>query len=126
MSIDKKVGIVSCYFQANYGSMLQAYATQMALDKLGFENETIDISGFIGEIRKAKLKYFAKASLTSGILLTKMGRAKDTLVRRVLRNDYTDNIMIRNAAFKRFEKKYFVMSPTFLSISELGEKCIDR
>lgn len=52
--------IVSCYFQHNYGSMLQAYATQMALDKLGYENETIDISGFNGEIKKVKLLYFAK------------------------------------------------------------------
>lgn len=26
--------------------MLQAYAAQIALDKLGFENKTIDISGF--------------------------------------------------------------------------------
>ena len=43
--------------------MLQAYATQMALDKLGYENETIDILGFNGEIKKAKLlfnfRYFA-------------------------------------------------------------------
>ena len=39
----KKVGIVSCYFQKNYGSALQALATQMALDKLGVENETINI-----------------------------------------------------------------------------------
>ena len=54
----KKTAIVSCYFQHNYGSMLQAYATQMALDKLGYENETIDISGFNGEIKKAKLLYF--------------------------------------------------------------------
>lgn len=50
----KKTAIVSCYFQHNYGSMLQAYATQMVLDKLGYENETIDISGFDGEIKKAK------------------------------------------------------------------------
>ena len=28
----KKVGIVSCYFKNNYGSMLQAYATQKFLD----------------------------------------------------------------------------------------------
>ena len=69
----KKTAIVSCYFQHNYGSMLQAYATQMALDKLGYENETIDISGFNGEIKKAKLLYFAKASLTSDILLSKLG-----------------------------------------------------
>ena len=32
----KKTAIVSCYFQHNYGSMLQAYATQMVLDKLGY------------------------------------------------------------------------------------------
>ena len=28
----KKVGIVSCYFKNNYGSMLQAYATKKILD----------------------------------------------------------------------------------------------
>ena len=76
----KKTAIVSCYFQHNYGSMLQAYATQMALDKLGYENETIDISGFNGEIKKAKLLYFAKASLTSDILLSKLGMAKNVLL----------------------------------------------
>ena len=75
----KKTAIVSCYFQHNYGSMLQAYATQMALDKLGYENETIDISGFNGEIKKVKLLYFAKASLTSDILLSKLGMAKNCL-----------------------------------------------
>lgn len=48
----KKVAIVFCYFKHNYGSMLQAYATQMALDKLGYENETISISGFDSEIKK--------------------------------------------------------------------------
>ena len=42
----KKTAIVSCYNQQNYGSVLQAYATQMALDKMGYENETINISGF--------------------------------------------------------------------------------
>lgn len=77
----KKTAIVSCYFQHNYGSMLQAYATQMALDKLGYENETIDISGFNGEIKKAKLLYFAKASLTSDILLSKLGMAKNVLIK---------------------------------------------
>lgn len=40
----KKVGIVSCYFQHNYGSMLQAYATQMALDKIGLENDSFSFA----------------------------------------------------------------------------------
>ena len=82
----KKTAIVSCYFQHNYGSMLQAYATQMALDKLGYENETIDISGFNGEIKKVKLLYFAKASLTSDILLSKLGMAKNVLIKKFSKN----------------------------------------
>ena len=40
---DKKVAVVTYYFKHNYGSMLQSfYATQMALDKLNYDNETID------------------------------------------------------------------------------------
>lgn len=119
----KKIGVVSCYFQPNYGSMLQALATQMALDKLGYENETIDISGFNGEIKKAKMLYFAKASLTSSILLTKIGRVKDAIVRRIRKTEYTKNVEVRNAAFKKFEKQYFRMSPTYKSKKELGENC---
>ena len=72
----KKIAVASCYFKHNYGSMLQAYATQKALDKLGYENETIDISGFDAELKKDKIKYFIKASLTSDILLSKLGMAK--------------------------------------------------
>ena len=56
--MENKIAIVSCYFQHNYGSMLQAYATQMALDKLGYENETINIAKFNHEIKKAKMLYF--------------------------------------------------------------------
>ncbi len=62
-----KVGIVSCYFVPNYGSTLQALATQMVLDKLEYENETIDISGLKKEIKQSKMFYFFKASFTSRI-----------------------------------------------------------
>lgn len=120
----KKTAIVSCYFQPNYGSMLQALATQMALDKLEIENETIDISGFTDEIKKAKIKYFIKASLTSNILLTKIGRAKDYFVQKISRGKYFKNKTLRTEAFKRFEKKYFKMSPVYLSMKDLKEKCI--
>lgn len=119
----KKTAIVSCYFQPNYGSMLQAYATQMALDKLGYENETIDITGFNGEIKRAKIKYFVKASLNSGILLTKIGRAKDTIVRKLSKSEYTENVRIRDDKFRAFGRKYFRLSPVYKSKTELSEKC---
>ncbi len=119
----KKVGIVSCYFQHNYGSMLQALATQMALEKLNIDNETIDISGFNGEIKKAKLKYFAKASLTSDILLSKMGMAKNVVKKKFSKNEYGNLSNIRHEKFDSFSKEKFNISQKYSSISELSEKC---
>lgn len=122
----KKTAIVSCYFQRNYGSMLQAYATQMALDKLGYENETIDISGFNKEIRKEKIRYFAKAALTSDILVSKAGMAKNVLLKKFLKNAYGENSAIRKKRFDEFSKKSFRLSPIFDSKAELGLYCMDH
>lgn len=119
----KKVAIVSCYFQHNYGSMLQAYATQMVLDKLGFENETIDISGFDDEIKRAKMLYFAKASISSDILFSKFGMAKSALMRKILKNEYSINSHSRSIMFDKFSEKYIRLSHAYNSIKELGENC---
>lgn len=119
----KRTAIVSCYFQHNYGSMLQAYATQMALDRLGYENETIDISGFRGEIKKAKALYFAKASLTSDILLSKMGMARNVLIKRFSKNSYAENSKVRAAAFDAFSKKWFRLSTQYVSKADLAAHC---
>ena len=43
----KRVGIVSCYFKHNYGSMLQAYATKKFLDKNNIPNETINVKNLL-------------------------------------------------------------------------------
>lgn len=123
---NKKIAVVSCYFKHNYGSMLQAYATQMALDKLNYDNETIDITGFNGEIKKAKLKYFAKASLTSDILLSKLGMAKNVLKKKLSKGEYTNKIQIRDKKFDDFSKKYFRLSPIYSSMTELSNKCEER
>lgn len=119
----KKTAIVSCYFQHNYGSMLQAYATQMALDKLGYENETINISEFNSEIKKAKMLYFAKASLTSDILFSKIGMAKNVLIKRLSKNEYVANAKIRSEKFDSFSKSNFRLSTAYSSKKELGSLC---
>lgn len=119
----KKVGIVSCYFQHNYGSMLQALATQLALDKLGYDNETIDISGFNSEIKKAKTLYFVKASLTSDILLSKIGMAKNVIRRKLSKGTYGKNTAIRNKKFDDFYKNNFRLSEKYESKGELGNRC---
>ncbi len=119
----KKKAIVSCYFQHNYGSMLQAYATQMALDKLGYENETVDVSGFNREIKKQKMFYFAKASLTSDILFSKMGMCINIIRRKLFRNNYGKKTAIRNAEFDNFYKTRIRLSDTYRSKTELSGIC---
>lgn len=119
----KKVGIVSCYFQHNYGSMLQAYATQKALDKLNVENETINIEGFNSEIQKAKIKYFIKASLTSDILLSKLGMAKNVLRKKLSKNEYAELSKVRARKFDAFAEKQFRLSQKYNSKKELGDLC---
>ena len=122
----KKTAIVSCYFQPNYGSMLQALATQMALDRLGYENETICIDGLNKEIRRAKLRYFAKASLTSDILLSKAGMAMARMRRKLSKGDYGQMMQTRLQAFSDFEKKWFRMSERYGSRAELTQTCGEK
>lgn len=119
----KKIAIVSCYFQHNYGSMLQALATQMALDKLGIENETINIEGFRSEIKKSKIKYFVKASLTSDILASKFGMAKTVARRKLIKDDYSLKSRERSKLFDDFYKENFRLSKKYNSITELSSKC---
>ena len=121
--ITKKTAIVSCYFQHNYGSMLQAYATQMALDKLGIENETIDITGFRNEIKKAKIWYFFKASLTSDILLSKLGMVKNVFIKKFSSSQYAKSAHLRSRKFDSFYRQYFRLSKRCASKAELREKC---
>ena len=103
MSTDmKKTAIVSCYFQPNYGSMLQALATQMALDRLGYDNETICIDGLNKEIRRAKIRYFARASLTSDILVSKAGMAMARVRRKAAKSTYSQMMKARLKAFSDF------------------------
>ncbi len=119
----KKIAIVSCYFKHNYGSMLQAYATQKALDKLGYENETINISGFDSELKKEKIKYFIKAAITSDILISKIGMAKSVLYKKLVKNDYTSNVRSRDKKFDAFKDKYFRLSEPYCSKKDLSDKC---
>lgn len=122
----KKTAIVSCYFQPNYGSMLQALATQMALDELGYDNETICIDGLDREIRTAKIRYFARASLTSDILLSKAGMAMARMRRKLSRGTYTQMMQARLQAFSDFQTGHFRMSESYGSRAELTQACAEK
>lgn len=117
----KKTAIVSCYFHHNYGSMLQALATQMALNRLEYDNETINISGFRRELRQAKMAYFIRASLTSTIFPSKYGMALNVLRRKF--GEYGRLSALRDERFREFSASRFSLSPPYPSLRELGLQC---
>ena len=120
----KKVGIVSCYFQRNYGSMLQAYATKRILDLWESPNETICIDGFAGEIKDAKMKYFKNRMFSPDVIKDKWGFVKLALTKK-LNRELAGNIAVRDAKFKAFSEKTFTLSKRYASKAELGSSSSD-
>ena len=115
----KKVALVTCYFQPNYGSMLQALATQQILNEWGIENETICIDGFKGEIRAAKMKYFRSRMFSIDVFKDKLGFIKLKIAKKLHRS-LARNCALREEQFERFSKSSFSLSKEYPSIKDLG------
>ena len=105
----KKVGIVSCYFKNNYGSALQAYATQKVLDDNGIENETIEIEHNV-DFKKGKRAYYISQITNFHFIKEKLGMVKlkfDKMVNKQL----GENIAIRNKKYKEFQQEFRLSKP---------------
>lgn len=113
----KKVGIVSCYFKNNYGSMLQAYATQKILDDSNIPNETIDISE-LSDFSKGKKKFYLSQITNINFIKTKLGMIKLKVYSK-FNKKLKINFRIRNKKFEEF-KKNFNLSRTFKTYEELN------
>lgn len=98
--MSKKVGIVSCYFKNNYGSMLQAYATKKILDNNNIPNETINIDNN-EDFKKGKRKYYIKQIFNLNFIKSKLGMIKMKFDIR-LNKTLGKNVAIRNKKYKEF------------------------
>ncbi len=117
----KKVALVTCYFQPNYGSQLQAYATQMAFEKLTVKNETIRIDGLKSEINKAKYKYFLSRAWDINTVKDKFATVKKVYAQRTKGHAYRDGMAMRRKMFADFAEGMFHLSQRYDSKEELGK-----
>ena len=117
----KKVGIVSCYFKNNYGSMLQAYATKKILDNNNIPNETINIDNNI-DFKKGKRKYYASQLFNFKFIKSKFGIIKLKLDKKIVKN-LGKNISIRDSKYKEFRKEFnlSISCPDYKSLSEMAD-----
>ncbi len=113
----KIIGIVSCYFKNNYGSMLQAYASQKILDDIGIPNETINISE-LKDFSKGKKKYYISQLTNLNFIKTKLGMIKLKIYAKLNKN-LKRNFAIRNKKFEEF-KRNFNLTKSFSTYKELN------
>lgn len=119
MTNKKKLALVTCYFQPNYGSQLQAYATQLLFDKLGVENETICIDGIQGEINKAKYKYFLSRIWDINTVKDKWATVKKAVAAKTKGDEYKQNMAMRRKMFYDFSHTMFNISKVYHSKAEI-------
>ena len=100
----KKVGIVSCYFKNNYGSLLQAYATKKILDNNNIPNETIAIEAN-KDFKRGKRKYYVSQIFNFSFIKSKLGMIKMKLDKKI-NKELGKNISIRNKKYKEFKKEF--------------------
>ncbi len=117
----KKVAIVSCYFKKNYGSMLQAYATQKILDKLNIKNETINIEQNV-DFKKGKYNFYKKQIFNFEFIKSKIGMVKLKIDKKI-NKQLKKNLQIRDKEFEKFKGKFTLTKP-FHTYKEMNETCI--
>lgn len=115
----KPIGLVTCYFHHNYGSMLQAYATEMIMQQMGLPYQTIACKAPITYMEGNKLLYIAK-KLLIGDWKMRLGKMK--IEREKKKNPaFAKNWEVRNQAFDDFANTYFHVSPYCKNRAELSK-----
>lgn len=119
---NKKVGLAIVTYTINYGTFLQAFATQMAIQKLGYETEIININSVIADVSKARRKYFMRRMFDISELWSYRHTIAAIIARRTNRK-YRDYISSREECFQLFGEKYFNVGPKCDSWLGLTQYC---
>jgi len=104
--------LVTCYFMNNYGSKLQAYATQQILDELEIENYTVNYEELYGNMNKIKIKFYLKNILAFDAFLAQFKRYSFRFTMK-FKPTLKENVISREKALKAFEKNRFRLTKAY-------------
>ena len=103
----KKVGVLTFHASFNYGSMLQAFALQRILEKLGYEPEIIN---FRTEKQKELYSYNRKL------------KSFKEIIRRILLFPYKKDLFKKQDKFEDFIKNYLYCTKEYSILDQLKEE----
>ncbi len=119
-SSKKKVAIASCHDKINFGSVLQAYATQRALDDMGADALTIDKRGLGKALSKGRNSYYLEHLFDMELYKAKLGFVGHR-VKQKADKPFGEKMAARKAAFKQFEGAHFRFTERAESFDELTD-----
>ena len=119
---NKKIGMAINYDYPDYGGMLQAYASFRKIRDLGYQPEAININALLPDIKKRKIKYFARHIFDYTIVKEK-SQIVFKNIRQKLNGKLSENLGKRHAAFDRFYHQKFIVSEEYESWDALTEGC---
>lgn len=114
-----KIALVTCYFIRNYGSQLQALATQLAVQKLGYDCEHICIDGLLPEINAGRKRFFVRNIFDYGTWSDKIPALKRMAYLKTTGKKYCQPIGLRNKMFDKFSSENFILSQRYTSKTQI-------
>jgi ferredoxin len=113
-----RVALATCHDKYNFGSMLQAYATQAYLRDRGFDVRTIDKTGLGKAIEPGRMEYYRRHAFD-----IQMYREKTPFVEHRLRQkmvaEFGHEMAERKHAFDHFARDHFRLTRKCYSFEEL-------
>lgn len=118
----KMVGLAIVTYKDNFGSALQSYATQKAVQKLGFSTEVLQISGVHKQIQRKKVFYFLSRLFKKDELMYVLDKALSKF-KSDSKGNYSTDMETRHKVYEKFYKNHFTFADSKKTFSELGEMC---
>ena len=118
------IGIASCYYHHKYGSMLQAYATQKAVQELGHQATTICCTSPKICIAQSKVHYYIRriqqSANTRDVFLRKL-REKRSRLELVSHPELKVKMHFRDNMFDQFYHNHILLSEPCSNRTELTQ-----
>lgn len=117
-----KVGLVIVTYTVNYGTYLQAFATQEAIRNLGYDTKILNIDSVISDVSKARKRYFIGQIFNLAEVKSYMGTI-EAIIQKKINGRYRDYYYHREKCFDQFYDKYFDIGPVCDSWKGLSDYC---
>lgn len=115
----KKIGLAVCYKVENYGSALQALATQEMVKSLGFDCECVD---YIKTKSLATVISYLHTIFIPYVIGMKISNLKKKLLEKIEQKKFGADFEKRSEKFRIFIQKYFITSKLIVGYQNL-RKC---